>query len=60
MLAPANPDMWGPLNEYDERVQTGQLREDEHQRGIVLQSALQPAMLRFVNDRDRAEPPGSS
>ena len=35
MLAPANPDMWGPLNEYDERVQTGQLREDEHQRGIV-------------------------
>lgn len=31
----SNPDMWGPLNEYDERVQTRQLREDEHQRGIV-------------------------
>ena len=30
-----NPDMWGPLNEYDSRVQSGSLREDEHQRTIV-------------------------
>ena len=29
----ANPDAWGPLNEYDERVHSHQLREDEHQRG---------------------------
>ena len=35
---PANPDMWGPLNEYDERVQNNQLREDEHQRGMVLEA----------------------
>ena len=30
-----NPDNWGPLNEYDERVHSRQLREDEHQRAIV-------------------------
>ena len=30
-----NPDNWGPLDEYDERVSSRQLREDEHQRGIV-------------------------
>ena len=33
MLGLANPDAWGPLNEYDERVHSHQLREDEHQRG---------------------------
>ena len=37
ILDPANPDMWGPLNEYDERVKTHQLREDEHQRGRLFQ-----------------------
>ncbi|KAL6717084.1 ATPase [Lecanora helva] len=31
----SNPDNWGPLNEYDERVQSRQLKEDEHQREIV-------------------------
>ena len=31
----SNPDNWGPLNEYDERVQSRQLRDDAHQRGIV-------------------------
>jgi len=31
----SNPDNWGPLNEYDERVHSRQLRDDEHQRGIV-------------------------
>ena len=33
----ANPPdvMWGPLDEYDERVQSHQLRDDEHQRTIV-------------------------
>ena len=31
---PENPDAWGPLNEYDERVHSHRLREDEHQRGI--------------------------
>ena len=31
----SNPDMWGPLNEYDKRVRDGRLREDEHQRTIV-------------------------
>ena len=31
----SNPDNWGPLNEYDDRVHSRQLREDEHQRGIV-------------------------
>ena len=31
----SNPDNWGPLNEYDGRVHSRQLREDEHQRGIV-------------------------
>ncbi|KAL2429949.1 Protein AFG1 [Exophiala dermatitidis] len=25
----------GPLEEYDERVQTGRLRDDQHQRGLV-------------------------
>ena len=30
-----NPDNWGPLNEYDQRVNSRQLREDEHQRTIV-------------------------
>ena len=37
ILDPANPDMWGPLNEYDERVKTHQLREDEHQRGRLFE-----------------------
>ena len=31
----SNPDMWGPLDEYDQRVQLHQLRDDEHQRTIV-------------------------
>ncbi|KAL9100337.1 MAG: hypothetical protein Q9163_004273 [Psora crenata] len=31
----SNPDMWGPLNEYNKRVQLHQLRDDEHQRTIV-------------------------
>ena len=31
----SNSDMWGPLEEYDERVHLRQLREDEHQRSIV-------------------------
>ncbi|KAL8825747.1 MAG: hypothetical protein Q9191_004220 [Dirinaria sp. TL-2023a] len=31
----ANPNQWGPLDEYDERVHSHQLRDDEHQRGIV-------------------------
>lgn len=29
----ANPDQWGPLDEYDERVHSRRLRDDEHQRG---------------------------
>ena len=33
MFGLANPDAWGPLNEYDERVHSHRLREDEHQRG---------------------------
>lgn len=32
----ANPDHWGPLDEYDERVHSRQLRDDEHQRGTAL------------------------
>lgn len=31
----ANPDAWGPLNEYDERIHSRQLKDDEHQRGIL-------------------------
>ena len=31
----SNPDMWGPLDEYDARVRAGKLKDDEHQRGIV-------------------------
>ena len=31
----SNPENWGPLDEYDERVHSRQLREDEHQRTIV-------------------------
>lgn len=31
----SNPDNWGPLNEYDERVHSRQLRDDDHQRGII-------------------------
>ncbi|KAL2050536.1 hypothetical protein ABVK25_009205 [Lepraria finkii] len=31
----SNPDMRGPLDEYDERVHSRQLRDDDHQRGIV-------------------------
>lgn len=38
----ANPDAWGPLNEYDERVHSHQLREDEHQRGIDITFDLAP------------------
>ncbi|KAH7145841.1 AFG1-like ATPase-domain-containing protein [Dactylonectria estremocensis] len=26
---------WGPIQEYDRRVEVGQLRNDEHQRGII-------------------------
>ncbi len=28
-----NPDDRGPINEYDDRVAAGRLRDDEHQRG---------------------------
>ncbi|MCJ1277308.1 Palmitoyltransferase zdhhc13 [Puttea exsequens] len=31
----SNPDMWGPLDEYDERVHSRRLRDDDHQRMIV-------------------------
>lgn len=31
----SNPDAWGPLDEYDERVHSGRLRDDDHQRTIV-------------------------
>ncbi|KAI9817933.1 MAG: hypothetical protein M1832_004553 [Thelocarpon impressellum] len=30
-----NPNDWGPIDEYEARVEAGRLREDEHQRGIV-------------------------
>ncbi|KAG9237391.1 AFG1-like ATPase-domain-containing protein [Amylocarpus encephaloides] len=30
-----NPDDRGPIQEYDHRVDTGRLRNDEHQRGII-------------------------
>ena len=30
-----NPDNWGPIQEYDERVHSRQLRDDEHQRSII-------------------------
>lgn len=30
-----NTDMFGPLDEYDERVHAGKLRDDDHQRTIV-------------------------
>ena len=35
MFGLANPDAWGPLNEYDARVHSHQLRKDEHQRGTL-------------------------
>ena len=31
----SNPDMWGPLDEYNERVHSRKLTDDEHQRTIV-------------------------
>ncbi|KAL8654980.1 MAG: hypothetical protein Q9210_001187 [Variospora velana] len=31
----SNPDAWGPLDEYNERVQSHRLRDDEHQRAIM-------------------------
>ncbi|KAL8779812.1 MAG: hypothetical protein Q9194_001237 [Teloschistes cf. exilis] len=31
----SNPDAFGPLDEYDERVHSHRLRDDEHQRTIV-------------------------
>ncbi|KAI9844805.1 MAG: hypothetical protein M1837_005223 [Sclerophora amabilis] len=30
-----NPGDWGPMNEYDARVASGRLRDDEHQRDII-------------------------
>ncbi|KAH8593514.1 mitochondrial ATPase [Bisporella sp. PMI_857] len=30
-----NPDDLGPMKEYDNRVDSGRLRDDEHQRGII-------------------------
>ncbi|KFY07185.1 hypothetical protein V492_07371 [Pseudogymnoascus sp. VKM F-4246] len=30
-----NPEDHGPLAEYDDRVQSGRLRDDDHQRGII-------------------------
>jgi protein AFG1 len=35
MLLIENPDDRGPLEEYDDRVADGRLRDDEHQRGII-------------------------
>jgi peroxisome-assembly ATPase len=35
MLLLENPDDRGPLQEYDDRVAQGRLRDDEHQRGII-------------------------
>ena len=42
----ANPDQWGPLDEYGERVHSRQLRDDEHQRGKRL-STTQSLVQRF-------------
>jgi hypothetical protein len=33
LIVPVNPDDHGPMDEYDDRVATGRLRDDEHQRG---------------------------
>lgn len=48
----SNPDNWGPIQEYDERVHSRQLRDDEHQRSIV-------HMLQDLHDmlRDYHAPP---
>jgi peroxisome-assembly ATPase len=35
MLLLETPDDRGPLQEYDDRVAQGRLRDDEHQRGII-------------------------
>src|SRR5688572_5552865 len=33
-------DSFGPLQEYDRRVETGKLKNDEHQRGMVFVLSL--------------------
>lgn len=42
IIATVNHNAWGPLKEYDERIHAGQLRDDEHQRGIRLNASHNP------------------
>lgn len=35
LLSDPDPEDHGPLAEYDDRVQAGKLRDDDHQRGII-------------------------
>lgn len=35
VVSPPSDAAYGPMAEYEERVETGRLRDDEHQRGII-------------------------
>ncbi len=56
----ANPDHWGPLDEYDERVHSRQLRDDEHQRGVFRFSGSIGTADSYGLSRDRADSTGSA
>ncbi|TGO66939.1 hypothetical protein BOTNAR_0051g00190 [Botryotinia narcissicola] len=44
-----NPDDLGPMKEYNARVASGQLRDDEHQRGIIQNLQYLHDELRYYN-----------
>lgn len=63
--ADAKADGGGPLVEYDRRVEAGELRNDEHQRGNLTHSTLAPACAGYrvtieltyeTNDRHHRKP----
>jgi hypothetical protein len=52
-----NPDDRGPIKEYDDRVEAGRLRDDDHQRGQQISLVL--PLPRLIRIRNYTESPTS-
>ena len=62
ILRPVNPESRGPLDEYDDRVRSHQLRDDEHQRGVacLYRPAISQALTTLDGPRHRTKLTGPS
>lgn len=54
LLLLVNLDDRGPLDEYDDRVANGRLRDDEHQRGRCFEKFSMRPLLTFLKALFRA------